>query len=293
MNKRILEDINIYMGIDTLQVKSDSQSLLTKEQAPYIHNIICLNANTGAYSYRLNPDKANDSLQIYHYNEYERVCGFMIKELGLQNPVKTRIDFRVDSFDNNFVELMKLNKLIILLLEQSYKLKNRYQSTDPLTLEDLCIRVQNDRLEIENYNKGLQEPDGNVMNRLEFRSKHLTDSRLDKEYTEYEKWCTRLNRAVTKDKYTALQENQNKILLDRYRKEQPKGVTINEFLYKYQSNIWTSRQLTDLYEKIGYKDPQQQARNYKRKKRIEYFSFTDLQTYVKKIMTCGTDFFNI
>lgn len=291
MNKKILDEINIYMGIDTLQVKSDSKSPLTKEQVPYIHNIICLDSDSDTYSYRLNADKANNDLQIYNYNIYEKVCNSMIEELELTNPAKTRIDFRIDSFDNNFTELLKLNKLLILLLEQTYKLKNRYQSTDPLTLDDLCVRVQNSRLEVENYNKGIEEPTGNVMNRLEFRSKHLTDENLDKEYTEFEKWCARLEKAVTKEKYKALQDKQNEILVLKYGQEKDKGVTVNEFLYKYQGNIWTSKQLCEFYHSLGYKDFEQQAKLYKRKKKIEYFSFGDLRYYVNKIVKCGTEYF--
>ena len=292
MNKDILNEINIYTGIDTLQIKSDSQSLLPPEQAPYISKTICINTDTGAYSYKLNPDKANGNTQIYNYKDYKEVCSLMITELGLTNPIKTRIDFRVDSFDDNYNQLEKLNKLIILLLSQSYKMDNRYQSEDPLTLDNLCIRSQNHRLEVENYNKSIQEPTGNVFNRIEFRSKHLTDTELEKEYAEFLKWCNRLDKAVTKENYLKLQDVANYYLVKKYTEEKSRLVTVSEFLYKYSSNIWTNHQLIDFYNQIGSKDPINNAKTYKRRKHIEYFSFKDLQTYVDKIKQSGEQFFN-
>ena len=295
MNKEILKNINIYVGIDTLQVRSDSESKLTHSEAPYINKTICLNADTGAYSYRLNPDKANDNLNIYNYGDYERICSVMINEMGLENPVKTRIDFRVDSFDNNYAQLEKLNKLIILLLAQCYTLHNRYQSKDPLTLDSLCIRVQSDRLEVENYNKGIQEPMGEVKNRIEFRSKKLSDTDFYKEPTEFLKWCSRLDKAVTKENYLQLQNTANFYLVQQYKQEKIENatLTLNEFLHQYRSNIWTRQQLINFFTEIGCKNPIEQAKAYKRRKEIEFFTFKDLRFYIDKIKQAGNDFFMI
>lgn len=292
MNKDVLNRTNVYMGIDTLQVRSDTQSLLMPKQAPYINKTICLSADTGTYSYRLNPDKANDNLQIYNYKDYKEVCSLMVTELGLTNLIKTRIDFRVDSFDNNYNQLEKLNKLIILLLSQSYKMDNRYQSDDPLTFDRLCIRSQNHRLEVENYNKAIQEPAGNVQNRIEFRSKNLSSKKVEKEREEFLKWCKRLDKAITQNNYLKLQELANYYLVKKYKEEQHENVTVNEFLYKYSGNVWTSKQLVDFFEQIGSKNPVNQAKAYKKRKRIEYFSYRDLLTYIDKIKQAGEQFFN-
>lgn len=294
MNKGKLENANIYFGIDTLQVKSDTESALTKAEAPFISKIIIKDTDTGSYYYKLNPDKANNGLQIYNGYDYYATYDSMINKLNLTNPVKTRIDFRVDSFDNNFNDLLKLNKLLILLIAEKYKVKNRYQSKDPLTQEELCVRIQNDRIEVENYNKAIQEPEDDVQNRIEFRSKKLYDDSAEhiKEYLEFANWCNRLDKAVTKEIFSTLQNKINQSLYERYYEQKDlKGFTINEFLYKYQGCIFTSKQLADLYRLFGYKDPEQQAKKYKRRKHIEYFSFTDLRQYVKKIKESGQRFF--
>ena len=295
MNRQKIDYANIYGGIDTLEVCSNNESPLTSEQVPYISKTIRKDTKTGKVYYKLNPDKANDNLQIYHYGTYNKVCDNMIYQMELINPVKTRIDFRFDSFDNDTYQgLLKLNKVIILLLSQEYKMGNRYVSYDPLSLEDLTIRVQSDTLEAENYNKALQEPDGDVNSRLELRSKRLYNSTTDeqgKESTELNKWLDRLDKAVTKDNFYRLQDMINVSLLDKYNTEKDtKGFKISAFIYKYQDSIFSSRQMTNFFASVGSANPQQQAKNYKTRNKIEYFSFNDLQFYVEKIKQAGTAF---
>lgn len=294
MNKNKLAEANLYTGIDTIEVRSDTE-ICPEAEADFIPTCTRKNTATGVCFYKLNPDKGNNGLQIYHSADYYNVTDYMIKYLNMTNPIKTRIDFRVDSFDDNFDELLKLNKLLILLIAEAYGITNRYFSVDPLTLEQLCIRVQNQYIEAENYNKGIEEPDGNVKNRLELRSKKLYDDTAEKskEYTEFNNWCKRLDEAVTKDNFEHLQQKLNTALYNRYSIEsRQKGLTLNEFLYKYQSSIFTSRQMSDLYKALGYKDPDQQAKRYKQRKGIEYFSYRDICSYVQIIKDSGNRFFD-
>lgn len=292
MNKKKLTETSLYTGIDTIEVKSDTE-IEPAEMAGFVPKYANKNTDTGRYFYKLNPDKCN-GLQIYHSADYYNVRDYMIEYLNMTNPVKTRIDFRVDSFDDNFKELLKLNKLLILLISEAYKVENAYYSINPKTLEELCIRIQNDRIEVENYDKSIEEPDGNVKNRLEFRSKKLYEDAAEdtKEYTEFIKWCKRLDKSVTKLNFERLQDRLNDALMNKYREESKcRGFTVNEFLYKYQNSIFTSRQMSDLYRRFGYKDPEQQAKKYKSRKYIEYFSYRDIVTYVEKIKKSGNAFF--
>lgn len=294
MNRDNLNNANIYAGIDTIEMCSENEPLLTAGQIPYITKILRKDTETGKTYCKLNPDKANDNLQIYNYGTYQKVCENMIYQLGLLNPIKTRIDFRFDSFDDDtYIKLLKLNKVIVLLLSQEYNMGNRYMSYDPLTLNDLTIRVQNDRLEAENYNKAVQEPDGDVKSRLELRSKKLynNDDEDNKEIIELNKWLDRLDKAVTKENYLKLQDLINISLLDKYNDEKDtKGFKLSAFLYKYNDSIFASRQMIDFFKAIGSTNPQQQAKNYKTRNKIEYFAFNDLQFYVDKIKQAGTAF---
>ena len=148
-------------------------------------------------------------------------------------------------------------------------------------------------MEVENYNKGIQERLGNVQNRLEFRSKNLDrkEKETEKERAEFLKWCKRLDKAVTKTNYDTLQRLANYYLVDKYKKEKSLNVTTNEFLYKYSSNIFTNKQLINFYKRIGSENPARQAKAYRHRKKIEFFSYADLLTYVDKIKIAGKQFF--
>lgn len=299
MNKKIIEETNVYMGIDTMQVQSEGQSLLTNEDVPYINKSVTVNSNNGIYSYRLNPDKVGLN-PIYNNSDFEQAFLLMISEMGLKTPRLTRIDFRLDSFDDStYMQLLKLNRLIIMMMSLDYKLKNRYFSEDFLTLDELTIRAQNTRLELENYNKAVEEPNGDVKSRFELRSKHLENLLICEENTkivqnEWVKWVVRLTDTITKENFEEVQNTANFYLIKRYAKDKRQGkkFTINEFLYKYGCNIFTRKQLVKFAESIGVKSPEQFASNYKKRKTIEFYSYKDLALYTRKIIAAGNAFFD-
>lgn len=297
MNKNKLTTLKqegIFMGIDTLDIKSDTPTPYNNIKRNFMKKIEKRDVNLNSYTYMVKPDVANDNIMIYDNETYYKIYDYMVNSLELTNPTKTRIDYRFDCFNENFESLMKLNKLLILLIAETYNVNNRYESIDPLTLQQLCIRVQNSRIEAENYNKAVESPDGIVKNRLELRSKQLyyTEGEQVKEYTEFEKWCTRLDKSITKENFKALQDRLNTALYNCYCIEsKSKGFAVNEFLYKYQNSIFTSKQMADLYRYMGYKDPEQQAKRYKQRKGIEYFSLKDLLIYSEMIKGAGYKFF--
>ena len=47
----------------------------------------------------------------------------MLNKANFDSPVKTRIDFRFDSLDENYNELLKLNKLLLSLIAIEFDLK--------------------------------------------------------------------------------------------------------------------------------------------------------------------------
>ena len=282
------------MGIDTIQVRSDTES--SSNDVVYVSKNVT-KTKAGCFLYRLNPDKANRGLQIYNSTDYYNICDNMITALELTNPIKTRIDFRFDSFDDNFNELLKLNTLLQLLLDRQFNLDNRYKSADILTIENLTVRVQNKRLEVENYNKGLQEPNGIVKNRLEFRSKNLSETSFEqvKEFDEFKKWCDRLKKAVTKNNFDSLMNELASMLYLQYKKEyQQKGFTINKFLYKYADYIYNNRQLALFFmqcSNIDYKTALAKGRKYKQNNAVEYINLSDMKKYKKIIIEAGKQFF--
>lgn len=278
------------MGIHTIQIKCDKEITQDIQLLPYISNKGVKNPN-GTYSYKINPNKYSG--EINSYSEYVSARDSIIDCLELVNPIITRVDYAINCYEDNFDNLYKLNKVLILLLCIKHNLNNRYGSFDLLTNKQLCSRVQKPRLEIENYNKSLENPNDKTKNRLEFRSKQLYKVQPDKEYREFFKWVERIHKAVNKESYMNLQKIANNILYSEYILEKEKrGFNTNSFIYKYDNGFYTQVQLADFYSRTGlYKNPQGQARKYKYNHDIEYIPLDVLMEYTKIIERAGRIFF--
>lgn len=297
MTKNKVTELNIYMGIDTLQLTSAIPA-----QADNINNFDFVSTKVDTdkelkkYSYKVNPDKANKEL-IYNADDYFRTLAYITETMQIVDPIKTRIDFRFDSFADDYNEFLKLNKLLLLLLSEEYKIENRYESTDFLTLDKLTIRIQNQYLEVENYNKKIQEPNGIVCNRLELRSKKLYDcsNEAEKEYDNFYSWVERLNKSATKANFEKVTDGLNRYILQHIQNEQQQhNYTTYELLCRYENCILTSYQARLLFSKIAeYKDSKRSAFQWLNSRNIDYFTFADIQQYIKRIEEAGTDFFQL
>ena len=166
----------------------------------------------------------------------------------------------------------------------------------------MTIRIQSKYIEAENYNKGLQEPDGLVKNRLELRSKSLTADIAEngKEFREFEKWCVRLDKAITADNFNDLISRINISLVDRFKDwRKLKGHTLSNFITQYENCIFTSRQLENLLTLLNEKDLtsisncKESAKKYKKRYGLEFFSLNDLNAYKVKLIESGADFFEM
>lgn len=297
MKKDKLKSTELYCGIDTLQLKSATEPNEITAIIPFISKHVSSRKDGSIHHYRLNPDKANNNIGIYDSTTYYSTLDNMLNELQLEQPKKERIDIRFDSFDDNYNELLKLNRLLILLVANEYNLENCFESTDPMFLDHLCIRAQNKdgSLQIENYDKGIQEKDGIVKNRLEFRTAKISDRipENSKELKVFLDWCSRLEASATVSNFNSLIHRLNDALLNKYNNEKSeKGFNIYEFLREHRKSIFTSRQMADFASKaINSKDPMQWAKRYKDRREIEYFSLQDVRDYITIIKRNGKRFF--
>ena len=237
-----------------------------------------VNSATGEIIYKaiINPNKLNGYINTYE--DLQKVFSAIIQEMGISNYRIARADFAVDSFEDNYNELHKINKCICLLLAVAYHIKNRYESTDPLSLKHLTTRIQSEYLECENYNKDIESDHTSpVYNRLEFRSKAILKVRKDIPAL-VDDWCRRLEYSI--NCFDKLQNECNDYLIQRWNKE--RGIQVkstSEFLRKYQDNIYTSRQIANFYSRLNYDKPESKAKNFKRYNSIEYFSLNELKSY--------------
>ena len=270
MKPDLINNLDLLMGVDTLSVSSKSNKHFDKDKYPYIYNTVSRSANGDIYNYRINPDKydksrAKSDLGIYDFAEYSETMKQIFEETVLDEPRKTRIDLRFDSFsEQSYEKMLKLNKFFVLLVAHSEKLKNKYQSKDPIELWDLTVCVGNHAIELENYNKAIQEPTGAVTNRLEARSKRLPDAPEElKEQTAYLEWKAIFRRATTRNNLDGFLQRVNDSLIrifPTYRFEQMTKINhngeivkeksfeyiLNQFILTYRNTLYTQKQIIAL-----------------------------------------------
>lgn len=282
MNKKKLKNIKLKASIDTLSIVSPEVSAKQPETADYINETKVIQnskSDITRFQYIINPNKT-ESGEVYHYTIFVKVMEGILSDMEITQYYRNRVDFRVDSYQDNYNELLKLNKCIILLLSLRYKVKNRYQSFDPLSLDSLTIRIQNKYFEAENYNKAIEEPEGEVKNRLELRSKYIKRNKDIPALVN--DWSIKLDSLV--DYYGELQSRCNQELLRRWYLEKGTQVkSVSEFVRKYQDNIFCRKQLISFYNMVGVANPFKAADNFKAKNKIEFFSLNDIKHYLKVV----------
>ena len=215
---------------------------------------------------------------------------------ALANPVKTRIDFRFDFYGEDYEKSSKLNKLLLLLIAEKYEVKNRYQCIDMLTAEQKTLCIKNKYIEVEAYNKAIQEENSMINCRIEFRSKALYDNidEENKEKKEMEKWFVRMGSATTAENFNRLVAKLNEHIIEHYNKEKAsRSFDDMSFIYKYEDFIFTSRQMKDLFAAMGYQRADKKLQQYRTKySGVEFFSLRQIREYTLTLRKSADTFLN-
>ena len=227
--------------------------------------------------------------RVINLSDYKEKLNIILEQYEIDQYNISRVDFNFDCEENNYNEMMKINKLIILLLSLKYNIKKRYQSFEPLTYDNLTIRIQSEYYEAENYNKEIESNSmDEAKNRFELRSKALAkrNKSIEQLLTE---WCYKLDSVMLS--YVDLQNKANESLFVKWKSEKGKEVkSVSEFIRKYQQNFYTVKQLVEFYKLIGANNPAQSAYNFNSKNDIEYISISDLNIYINVLKKSAEKF---
>lgn len=184
---------------------------------------------------------------------------------------------------------------MLLLIAEKNNIKNRYQSIDLKSGDLKTARVQNRYIEIECYNKALEEPESGIKCRLEFRSKRLYDNNNEdnKEVIELIRWLNLLD-DIAKDYalFVGMTKGANAYLKLRYDELESQGKirTCSQFVTMYEDFVFTMPQLVDLYSKIGHKSAKSAASKARKEYNIELYCLEDLQKYIDQIRLSAARF---
>lgn len=281
---------NKVFGIDTLQVRSDTEAAKNPDE---IIGISKYYSRRGAFFYRINPDRGNEGETVLNFGDFQVVLNGVLCEIEPTNGKITRIDFRIDDMINGYDSGYKINKLLILLTANLFGISNVYESKSPVTFDRLTVRAQNKRLEIEYYNKEIQEPDSGIKSRLELRSKAINVADLYGIKNEFHLWIRRLNAAVSADNFGFVLDRLNAELYNKFKTEFDGDKNkLDKFIYCYRDSLFTNKQLSGLLEMISeYSNTYKKAQRLRAANDIEFVSRTDLKRLVADIKSKGNMYF--
>lgn len=305
MNRSQLNELNQICGIDTIEFATDVQLTERVQGVTTKTPLQACSSHGFLFKYKANPDKIIEG-GGNSIDKFKQVLQYIAEHCkGATELFISRIDYRFDDMSNDYYRFYKLNRLLLSLIATYYGAKNRYASSDLLTAEKLTVRFDHDSTDLhisgEYYNKARQEPSGEVKTRLELRSRQLYIPFLDG--CDYEsfmlaEWLERLQEVINKDNFNAVIQNCSESLIDLYEKEQAEFGNVTEFLTCYRDNIYTSKQLTQLYSILNNAETAKQcAYKYRhgdsktKGRKLPCFSVTDLQLYADKLTAAAYKFF--
>ncbi len=269
--------------IDTLELTSPTYIIGTYEFLSHdtSRRMTTDDGQTEKYKYRINPEKT--MIDTSTIGGYKNAMAHIMAVTAFTNPVKTRIDFAFDFYGEDYERTSKANKLLLLLIAEKYEVKNRYQCIDMLTTDQKTLCIKNKYIEVEAYNKAIQEPSGCIPCRVEFRSKALYDDEDEdnKELRELNKWFVRLGSVTTADNFNTVIAKLNEHIIERYHKEKAsRNFNDMAFLYKYEDFIFTTKQIKELFSAMGYTRTDKKLGKYRKEyKGVEFFSLRDIRDY--------------
>ena len=171
-----MEKINSYKliaSVHTIQIDSVDSPALQEGDTRFIKSRLNQNWRTGEITSKsiINPHNY-EYQEIFNYSKYSSVMQELTETVGLSDFSYSWIDFRLDSYEDNYLEYFKLNSLLTGLLTMKYRFKNNEptESTGQRTRLKCRVYVKNQRIAVEYYDKKKESLDRFPCKaRLEFR----------------------------------------------------------------------------------------------------------------------------
>lgn len=187
--------------------------------------------------------------------------------------VPKRMDICVDT-TAAYKDTAKCTRFVLLLLSELINAGNRYNSVDPVTLQQKTTRIQNGQkwstLQAEHYDRSLVEQNNwtfEVVNRLEFRSMGAQAGLRHNEHVITQKWIDRLQTVDSPAKMRAIETEVNQQLYTRMTAHLSDGETLstaflNANIAAQFEHIYTLDQMAALFKLHGMADSKRAIQNF-------------------------------
>ena len=296
LDKNKLRQYDLTASIHTVEIHSNCKPRLTGlcKNSMKVHYIF--NDDTGRLTSHciVNPHSFVD-VEILEYSRYKAVVAKLAKMARLRNYKYDRIDIRLDSYDDNFLEFFKLNSLLIGLFSSAYKFKQGEPNATYglLARRNHNVYVKNHYMEIEYYDK--QKATGNRFDckaRLEFRAKKLNGknpisvaelwrNRFEKLDVQYFNFLDSCNKSLYRHYERWLLQNQS---------PKTKSDMLLPFIRENQEIVFSTKQLELFCQMCGVKNPKSRAKNICNSCGIETVSLPNIREYIAKIENAITQY---
>lgn len=295
-----LKQLNIVSSVDTLSIITPEQYNQLPEGVEDIGHRTLSNSSTELTSLKINPNKYA-GYEIYHFYDFRSKMSELLKEAGISKFWHARVDFRFDSFqpEARYDKVEKVNRaLIMCYYYQNPISKNLYETKHGWNRQRLSYCYKASTVELEFYNKEIEEPDGSVLSRFEVRSKRLGELKdiffMDRPYYLAQRWKAQLSDCV--DAYSAMQREQNKVLYQQYIDGKENGIYNSpaDFVQKNTDYIFIGEQMDELFSMMGAADPKRARYNFiarHKKLDVKFIKASNLAQYVDYLCSCLDAFF--
>ena len=266
--------------VDTIQLNTKSEKI---QMIKGLHRRQSRNGDTGTFELVLNPNKYANQDQLFYKDDCINSIGYMIEEMNILDCEISRVDLAYDTYNEGDYQLYhKLNRFLLSLIANKYKIKNAYKSSDLWNDDGISLKIKDRKFDIENYDKSLQEPNGKVTNRFETRVKEIYEPDVSQAIAEAENRTLKiLCESVTEKNYDAvvnrLTDNITKKTEGKTKKE------VDKILYSKQELIVDTSQLTPIFKEVGYTNPLKRAQRFMHDNNIEKISFNMVNDYAEDI----------
>ena len=282
-------------GIDTIEIASTTD--LEGKSRFFSHDNTRKITKNDQYLYRFSPSLVDD-IDVYSLTGCVSAIEIMLEETELENPRITRIDFCFDDYEHDYRDLYKLNQLFFCLMINKYGIKNDYLSNGLQSPLEKTIRIQKSWMEGEFYNKKAEEPKGDILCRLELRSKLLKDDGIRQPIINaLEKWQNDFAfvfKLTSGDLDDMLKEMNDQIIShfeEDVVRDECDQKDYRSMIQRYHRYIYTRKQLVDLIRRMGFQSYESIVSKYKTAHAgLQLFKIRDICKYVTYISGVADQF---
>lgn len=253
----------------------------------------------GGWQNRVDPNRPaigafNESAEAREYNALnadsavgiQRRIELLLKLGGIADDgTVSRIDLAIDNNEGDFGLWCKMNRYLHLLFIEMYKIpiRDRHGNGDEVTHAKTGFRARKCNkhgylLEMEIYNKAIQNPEADVKTRVELRKKQLKGYSVIAVCTA---WITILRKLMA---YApAVQRKQNEQLNQewlKYQCESTEAIKPQEFIRRSSGYIFARKQLIDLYRRMGVKNPSAKTGDFLKRNKLELCENATMERYI-------------